>query len=275
MIDQVTTVARLAGELLLERFHQPRTVDHKGRSDLVTDADLASERLVVSWIEERFPDHHVLAEEGSATEEASEDGYTWVVDPLDGTTNYAHGLPIWAVSVGLLKGRRPVAGAVCVPMLGELYAAEEGGGATLNGAPIRVSDAGSLKDAVLATGFPYDKHESVRDNCDNVCAFIKRARGIRRMGAAAVDLAFVAGGRLDGFWEEKLSPWDLAAGALIAREAGAVVSAYDGGPLDLWGGNSVAAGPGIHREMVEVLTPYARRHGLGGSAPIDPRRAQD
>lgn len=243
--------ARLAGSFQRHRFASPILVDLKGDKDLVTEVDRESERLIVELLLKRFPDHAILAEEGSYPDIPS--GLRWIIDPLDGTTNYAHGFPWFCVSIGLEAAGELVAGVVFNPFYDELFTATKGGGAYLNGARLQVSSRAPLRDTLLATGFPYDSATDPANNFDNFIAFQKAARGIRRAGAAALDLASVAAGRLDGFWELKLKPWDVAAGILLVREAGGTVSDFDGAPVSLSGGRIVASNGRIQAEMVAKL----------------------
>ncbi len=264
MLEFAESIARRSGELLLDRLSQLRTIETKSNDrDLVTDADRASEHWLVEAIRDQYPDHAILGEEGTGDKALlQKPGYTWVLDPLDGTVNYAQNLPIFCVSVGLLKDGQPLLGVVYVPRLDEMFSAQVGQGATCNGNPIHVSEKALLSQSVLATGFPYDKHESPRNNLDNFSVFTPKVRGIRRLGAAAVDLCFVAAGRLDGYWEEKLHPWDMAAGIVIVQEAGGVVSNYYGQPIRLEDNHVIAAGPALHSTMQQLLEPYATLHQL-------------
>ena len=239
-----------AGAILRGRLSQTREVAYKGLIDLVTDADRASEELISGRVRAAFPDHGFLGEEGTRGAKGAE--FNWVVDPLDGTTNYAHAYPHFAVSIALERQNRAVLGVVHDPMRDELFVAERGGGATLNGAPIHVTTEGQLLRSLLATGFPYDPAKrtealAVWDALMDAC------QGVRRDGAAALNLAWVACGRLDGFYERNLKPWDMAAGALIVEEAGGVVTDYAGGPFDLYGNEVVAAGAGLHASLQEVV----------------------
>ncbi|TNE48847.1 MAG: inositol monophosphatase [Deltaproteobacteria bacterium] len=264
MLEFAESIARRSGELLLERLSHLRTINTKTNDrDLVTDADRASEHWLVEAIRDQYPDHNILGEEGTGDQTLlQQPGYTWVIDPLDGTVNYAHNLPIFCVSVGLLQDGQPLLGVVYIPRLDELFSAQVGQGATCNGKTIHVSDTALLSQAVLATGFPYDKHESPRNNLENFSVFTQKVRGIRRLGAAAVDLCFVAAGRLDGYWEEKLHPWDMAAGIVIVQEAGGVVSNYYGQPIRPEEDHVIAAGPDLHPTMQQLLEPYATKHHL-------------
>jgi myo-inositol-1(or 4)-monophosphatase len=244
-----------AGKLQMERLGSAHQIDKKGTIDLVTEVDVAVERMFRELIAGRSPDHHVLAEEmgGSATVPP---GACWVFDPIDGTTNYAHGIPIFCASLALeIDGVAQVA-AVFDPNRQELFAAERGGGAYLNGRPLRVSAADSLVDAVLVTGFPYDVHGRVDEIVGLFGAFVGRARAVRRLGSAAIDLCYVAAGRMDGFWESDLKPWDVAGGALIVTEAGGCVTLMDGSPFSSRCGDHIAANPLLHAPMLEVIRAF-------------------
>jgi len=243
--------ARQAGRFLAERFHGSLKIEKKGQVNLVTDADRRSEDLIRKIISEEFPDHQFIAEEGTELKRDSE--YKWLVDPLDGTTNYAHGLPVYCVSIALLKKSEIITACIYNPNLDECFKAEHGGGAFLNGERIAVSKTESLDDSLLATGFPYDIRESDDDNLKEFTAFYKKARAVRRAGAAALDLAYVACGRFDGFWEFKLAPWDIAAGILLVREAGGKISSWMGEKCDFFKGEVLASNGLIHERMVEVL----------------------
>lgn len=253
MLAFATTIARQAGQLLKEGLDRPREIRYKGAIDLVTEMDVAAEKVIVDAIRAAYPDHAILAEESGVTEGAA--GYRWVVDPLDGTTNYAHGLPLFCVSIGLEKDGEPLLGVIYAPMLDELYAAEVGKGASLNGKPIKVSAIETLERSVLVTGFPPE----VREKATNLAAFtsfITRSQAVRRLGSAAIDMAWVAAGRFDGFWEPRLAPWDMCAGCVIIREAGGVVSGYDGGPFSIYGKEVLATNGRVHDEMIGVLAGF-------------------
>jgi myo-inositol-1(or 4)-monophosphatase len=243
--------ARTAGEYLIGRFHDSLKVEKKGEIDLVTDADRESEKIIKETILSEFPDHRLLAEEGERSDTESE--YFWVVDPLDGTTNYAHGFPIYCVSIALLKKGRIVAACIFNPNLDECFTAAAGEGASLNGKSVQVSGEHQLSESLLATGFPYDIRNSDDDNIKEFEAFAKTARAVRRAGSAALDLAYVACGRFDGFWEFKLSPWDLAAGILMVMEAGGKVSSFKGREYDIFTGEALASNGRIHDQMLDIL----------------------
>lgn len=255
--------AKAAGQILKGlqmRVGVDLAVEFKGEVDLVTEADRASERSIVAAIRERFPDHTVLGEEGGRQPGRSE--FCWYVDPLDGTTNYAHGLPVYAVSIGLWRGEAPVAGVVYAPGLDELFVAGRGLGAALNGRAIRVSQQSVLRRSLLATGFPYDAATNPENNLDHFGTFVHRAQAVRRLGAAALDLAYVAAGRFDGFWEARLQPWDIAAGAILIAEAGGQLSDFRGAPFDMAVRNVVASNGRIHGALLAGLT--AGHTGRGG-----------
>ena len=251
-LDAASRLAREAGALVRGNLDKVRDVRRKGRIDLVTESDLASEQLLVDGLLAAYPEHGVLGEEGGAHGNP-DSAYRWIIDPLDGTTNYAHGLRQFCVCVGLEVEGVPSLGVVYDPMAEELFTAHEGGGAFLNGEPIRVSDTEALDAAVLATGFAYDVHSNPDNNLDRFAAFMMRVRAIRRMGSAGLDLCYVACGRFDGFWESYLKPWDLCAGTVIIREAGGIVTDYAGGPHDLYGTTTMASNGRIHQPMLDVL----------------------
>ena len=247
-VEAAAAIARDAGALLME--HRGVGFELKGEFDLVTAADRASEKLIVSRLHELFPDHGIVAEEGGHAEMKSE--YRWFVDPLDGTTNFAHGFPIFNVTLALAKGKQVIAGVVFDPERKEMFAAERGAGATLNGKTIRVSKAKLLEDSLVATGFPSRKrHQNVNVHFYYQLAML--THGVRRAGAAAIDLAWTACGRLDAFWEFGLNPWDMAAGTLLVEEAGGRVSSMSGAPLDLYGPHLLVDNGLIHDEMLTLF----------------------
>ncbi|MCY3844523.1 MAG: inositol monophosphatase family protein [Acidobacteria bacterium] len=247
-----------AGEIQLSRFRTDLTVTKKGPIDLVTEVDVEVESMFRALIRDRFPGHAIVAEELDANA-AAEPGtsHCWVFDPIDGTVNYAHGLPFFCASLALeIDGEASVA-AVYDPLREELYTAERGGGARLNGEPLSVSSTGRLIDALLCTGFPYDVHETLDEVIGLFRTFVGRARAVRRLGSAALDLCYVAAGRLDGFWEQRLHPWDTAAGALIVTEAGGRTSGMDGGPFHPVEGHVVATNGRVHEEMLAAIRDTA------------------
>jgi myo-inositol-1(or 4)-monophosphatase len=250
-VQAALPIARAAGDMLAENFGRQRTVELKGVIDLVTEMDRRAEDLIVTRLAKSFPDFAIIAEEGSIRNAANR--FAWYVDPLDGTTNYAHGLPIFCVSLGLLCGLTPICGIVYHPMGSEMFTGVRGGGAFLNDCPLHVSTTVELTNAILATGFPYDIRETDIDNLDHFARFAKKARAIRRMGAAALDLAWTAAGRFDGFWEMKLSPWDCIAGALMCQEAGGVVTDFASQPFDPLKGQAIAANPTLHPQIARIV----------------------
>ena len=255
MLDFAIETAREAGRVLAERFGRASLeVQHKGDIDLVTESDLAAERLIVERIRSYYPRHAILAEESGASEHegAGRSAYKWIIDPLDGTTNYAHGYPCFCVSIALEEAGELIIGVVYDPTRDEMFAAERGGGATLNGRRIHVSETGDLNEAMVCTGFPYDVRGR-GDFAHHFANFIMHAQSVRRDGSAALDLAYVACGRFDGFWEEGLRPWDVAAGVVLIKEAGGHVSRYDNTPFDIYAPPIMASNGLVHEAMMRVL----------------------
>ncbi len=251
-LQDLQRLARQAGAILRHGYRQEHTIDYKGEIDLVTEIDRLSEDFLLAEIRRLFPGHQVLTEESEGL--AGDDRHLWIIDPLDGTVNYAHGVPIFSVSVAYARGGVVRFGVVYDPMRDECFSASRGGGASLNGQPIQVAAASDLNHSLLVTGFPYDIRTTAHNNLDNYARFALRSQGVRRLGSAALDLCYVAAGRFDGYWELSLKPWDLAAGALIAAEAGAKVTRTDGGGDLLRPPCSVlAAAPRIHAQMLAVL----------------------
>ena len=246
-----------AGDLQLEHFGRDLQIDKKGTIDLVTEVDLAVEEMFRAMIAERFPAHQILAEEMGGAAQAPA-GPCWIFDPIDGTTNYAHGVPIFCASLALeVDGVAEVA-AIYDPTRRELFTAERGGGAFLNGRRLHVSAARELVDALLVTGFPYDVHLRVEEIVGLFGEFVGRARAVRRLGSAAIDLCYVAAGRMDGFWESDLKAWDIAAGALLVAEAGGRVTNVDGTPFASRDGHVLATNGHLHDAMVDVIRAYRR-----------------
>lgn len=246
-----------AGEVQRRKFGSHISVHKKGDIDLVTEVDLEVERSFRALIAERFPDHIVLAEEMG--ESGANSPYRWVFDPLDGTTNYAHGIPIFCATLALEIEGVPTVGAVFDPNRTELFTAERGVGAWLNGDRLQVSTTPGLNDSVLVTGFPYDVHRRLDDVLGLFGAFLSEARAVRRLGSAAIDLCWTAAGRMDGFWEQGLKAWDTMAGALIVQEAGGRVSAIDGGPWRPYEGNVLASNGHLHDAMVAVVRKFKQQ----------------
>jgi myo-inositol-1(or 4)-monophosphatase len=247
----IEATVREAGALLRERIDDLHTVQYKGEINLVTEADRLSEALIVDRIRKAFPGHDILAEESPET--ASGSGFRWIIDPLDGTTNYAHGYPVFCVSIALETEGMIRLGAVYNPMLDELFIAERGAGAFLNGRRLTVSRTTELSRSLLATGLPYDLREDRNNNINYFEAMALNAQAVRRVGSAALDLAYLAAGRFDGFWELKLMPWDMAAGWLLVEEAGGVVTDLHGGPFELYSPHILASNGLIHAEMSCLL----------------------
>jgi myo-inositol-1(or 4)-monophosphatase len=254
MLNFAIQTAREAGRLLAEKFGRALQIKSKGEIDLVTESDLASERLIVERIQSYYPRHAILTEEsGEVVAVGNRNAeYKWIIDPLDGTTNYAHGYPVFCVSIALEHEGRVALGVVYDPMRDELFAAERGEGATLNGRRIRVSDTAEIGSALLCTGFPYDVRER-GDFARHFRQFIMHAQSVRRDGAAALDLANVASGRFDGFYEEGLRPWDVAAGVLLVEEAGGRVTHYDGARFSIYQQFIAASNGLIHDSMLRIL----------------------
>jgi len=265
--DAAAALAREAGAILLEGHSRVHAPEKKGRIDLVTEYDRRSEALLVSLIRERFPDHAILAEESGAAG-ASRARVRWLCDPLDGTTNFSHNYPFFGVSVGVEVDGAMAAGAVYDPVRDELFAAAHGHGATLGAAPIHVSPIVELENALLVTGFPYDVREHPERHVPLFQAFLTRAQGVRRDGSAALNLCYVAMGRFDGMWEGNLSPWDVAAGSLIVREAGGLVTGYEGEPFRLDGRRIIAANPALHAQLLGVVALHPEAGAsVSGSRP--------
>lgn len=246
--------AREAGAILREGFDRPKKITYKGEVDLVTESDRRSEELVVARLREHFPDHGIVAEEGGGG--AASTKYCWHVDPLDGTTNFAHGYPCFAVSIGLVEDGKPIAGVVFNPIYNELFAAARGEGAYLNENRIRVSPVEKLATSLVATGFPTHLRKS-SSNINYYWQFTLRSHGVRRDGAAALDLCSVACGRFDAFWEFGLKSWDTAAGIVIVEEAGGLVTDLAGQPYRLGGPSLLASNGRIHGEMQQVAASVA------------------
>jgi myo-inositol-1(or 4)-monophosphatase len=250
---EIEAMARYAGEILSAGYGQNIQVNQKGTIDLVTEIDNRSESYLLHEIQKHFPEHRILAEESG--EQYGEDCCLWYIDPLDGTVNYAHGVPVFTVSIAYQESGMVILGVVYDPMRDELFSAERGNNALLNGKKIAVKDTTDLDHSLLATGFPYDIRTHTKTNLDNFSRFALRCQGIRRLGSAALDLCYVACGRFDGFWELRLSAWDIAAGGLIAEAAGALVTGIHGEPNYLAPPQSIlAANPELHRAMLDVLS---------------------
>lgn len=261
MIDTALAIAKEAGELLMERFQRltGAEIERKGHRDVVTAADRDAEALIVRRLSEAFPSHAILAEEGGGKDVNDAHGTrgvpTWIVDPLDGTVNFVQGIPLFCVSIGLVEDGKPVLGVIHAPALRQTFWGGPGQGAWEDDRPLSVSVTPSLADSVLATGFAYDRNRLADDNIANFVKLGMVVRGVRRLGSAALDLAYVASGRLDGFWELHLSPWDVAAGAALIRAAGGTVTDFRGGDDWLYGRHIVAANGMVHDALRRELAP--------------------
>ena len=257
---ELEAIAREAGTLLMRHFAHHVTIEYKGEVDLVTEADRASEKLIVERLRARWPEHGIVAEEGTRSETGAE--YRWYVDPLDGTTNFAHGYPVFCVSIALARqdGQLEV-GVLYDPTRDEMFAAARGGGAKLNGRPIHVSRTASLAQSLLGTGFPSHKRHK-NPNIYFYHQITLRSHGVRRAGSAALDLANVASGRYDGFWEFNLNPWDTAAGVLLVQEAGGNVTRFDGSPFRLDSREVLASNGLIHQELIAQFAEIFAGRGL-------------
>jgi len=276
--DAAIGMARAAGRAINQRFARGGAVAHKGTIDLVTDADRAAEEAILELLQKRFPDHAVLAEESGASGRWNEHDaeIRWIIDPLDGTTNYANSIPHFAVLLAAqqrsAEGYQTVAAVTLDPLRAELFSARRGAGARLNDEPVRVSETNRLIDAVVATGFAYDRLFCADDNHAEFCRLNFLTRGVRRFGAAGLDFAWVACGRFDGFWERGLNPWDVTGGALLVSEAGGTVTDYQGGPFAIDGRRVLASNGRLHEPMIRALADAARlpanaREGLAEQLP--------
>ena len=238
-------------QVLRDRFGNISHIDKKGAFNLLTEADTGSEKKIITTIREAFPDHAFLAEESGASEGTGE--HRWLIDPLDGTTNFVHQLPVFAISIALTIGPEIVLGLVLNPMDGELFSAIYGRGAELNGKPIKVSSTKFVRESLLVTGFPYNFSEVAESIMSRFTACQNASQGVRRLGSAALDLCYVACGRIDGFWEQNLNPWDTAAGAVIATEAGAVITDFSNRPFTVDQNEILVTNGKIHQEMLSLL----------------------
>lgn len=253
LLDFCRITATRAGDILKQGFHKRKRVTYKGRIDPVTEYDVKSETFITSQIRRKYPKHEILSEEDGATGRNS--SIRWIIDPLDGTVNYAHGFPIYCVSIAVAEDGQAQAGAVYDPERGEMFSAGRGMGAWLNTQRLQVSGQNRLERALLATGFSYDIKTARRNNLGLFARMAKQAQGIRRPGSAAIDLCWLAAGRIDGFWELGLQPWDTAAAVLIVEEAGGKVSRVDGRPYSVFHRDVLAANPKLHSRMRQVLSP--------------------
>ena len=250
MLDFLVDISKQAGGYLLSQVSRDILIEHKGRIDLVTQADKASQEMIIKNIEKRFPGHAIIAEEGYY--KSGKEGFIWYIDPLDGTTNFVHGVPMFCVSIALYKESTPLFGVCYNPATQETFCAEKGKGSLLNGKRIQVSATRKLIDSLVATGFPY-KSENMKKVMEYFLTVVSGVQGIRRYGSAAIDLCYVACGRFDAFWEMELKPWDMAAGVLILEEAGGKVTSMDGTVFDLGKGNIAASNKIIHNKFLQLL----------------------
>lgn len=258
-LDLATHAALKAGEILKKHWGKLVHIQEKTTpGDLVTEADRESEDLIIKMISKEYPSHVILSEEAGIHEAKNKD-FLWVIDPLDGTTNYTHMFPMVAISIALYEKGQPLAGVVYNPILNEMFQAVRGQGATLNQDAIHVSSVSSLSKSLLATGFSYDRRETDDNNFAEFCHLTNSCQGVRRAGAASLDLAYVACGRLDGHWEIGLCPWDVAAGALLIEEGGGKVTSFDNHPLDIYSGMILATNGKIHQQIIDELQKIRNR----------------
>lgn len=252
MIEDIIQISKEAGNLIRNAFGKVHSIEFKTNElNLVTESDKASEKLITDFIKKKYPTHGILAEEGSEANKSAE--YLWVIDPLDGTTNFAHGLPIFSVSIGLQKNGETIAGVVYDVMRDVVFSAEKNHGSFENGNKIQVNKNSVLGHGILVTGFPYDIRENPDKAFERFIEFLKHARAIRRLGSAAIDLCYVANGVFDGFWEVSLHPWDLCAGKLIVEESGGLVTDFDGRSIDIYTKRILATNGFIHQRMIDVM----------------------
>lgn len=254
----IDAMCRDAGAILMSHFRKLAEYQKKGDIDLVTVADKESEAAILGAIRLQFPNHAVLAEESGAGGGANSE-YLWVIDPLDGTTNFAHGMANFAISIGLQHNGTTIAAGICAPALGETFLAARGHGATRNSAPIRVSSVEQLANALVVTGFPYNRGEILDWLLPTLGDFLRQSQGVLRLGAAALDLAYVAAGYIDAFYEANLHPWDMAAGALLVEEAGGRMSTFDGSPFDITTKRMLATNTHLHEQAMAVLKNHPFR----------------
>lgn len=252
MIKEVVKVANMAGEVIREGFGNNFQVDFKtNETNLVTEIDKKAEDVIVGFVQKEFPNHAILAEESG--KKVSDSEYLWVIDPIDGTTNFAHGLPIFSVSIGVQKNGETICGIVYDVMMNRMYQAEKGSGAYLGDQKLNVSSGDNLKQSLLVTGFPYDIRENPRNIKELFSDFMMNSRGIRRLGSAAIDFCYLASGVFDGYWEYALNPWDMAAGILLVQEAGGVVTNFNNEEVNIYSDQILATNGKIHNQMLDVI----------------------
>jgi myo-inositol-1(or 4)-monophosphatase len=263
LLQTAIDAAQKAGKLLKSGFRTNFSISSKTQiHDLVTEYDLKSEAIIIETIRNTFPDHDILTEESG--HHASDGDITWIIDPLDGTVNFAHGIPLFCISIAAMKGEDILCGVIYAPMSDELFISEKGKGAMMNGQPCRISSQNSLINAFLVTGFPYSVKDNPEHCIEHFSHFVGMGLPIRRLGSAALDLAYIASGRFDGFWEVALQPWDMAAGALLVREAGGIVIDYAGNELNVLHSSSIIAGNAeiahaIHQEIRKVNQSFEKK----------------
>lgn len=252
MIDDIIDISRQAGELIRDGFGRNIEIQFKSSEiNLVTEIDKASEKRITDFVAKKYPSHGILAEEGGGKNQNAE--HLWVIDPLDGTTNFAHGLPIFSVSIGVQKKGETVAGVVYDVNQDIVYAAEKGGGSFANGKIINVSDNDNLAHGMLVTGFPYNVKQNPDKAFERFIALIRKARAVRRLGSAAIDFCYIAKGVFDGFWEVYLNPWDVCAGKLIVEEAGGLVTDFDGNQIDIYSNRILCSNGKIHQQIIDTM----------------------
>ncbi len=252
MLHKIIEIAKEAGEIIREGFQTNFEIEYKGSvTNLVTEIDKKSERHIIDFVRKEFPSHSIIAEESGKDFRSSE--YAWFIDPLDGTTNFAHGLPIFSVSIGVRKNDETIFGVVYDVMQDKMYAAEFGGGSYMNEKKLSVNSTDKIEEVLLVTGFPYDIARNPDNTIERFVAFLKKARAVRRLGSAAIDFCYVASGVFAGFWETKLSPWDYVAGDLIVREAGGIVTDFDGKNLTPNSVRILASNGILHKQMLEII----------------------
>jgi myo-inositol-1(or 4)-monophosphatase len=255
MIQDIIKIAKEAGEIVRNGFGKKLKIEYKSNeTNLVTEIDKASEKYITDFIKKNYPGHDILAEESGENKSGSE--YLWVVDPLDGTTNFAHGLPIFSVSIGLQRNGKTIMGVVYDVMQDITYFAEEGSGSYANSERLKVSLNDKVNHSVLVTGFPYNIYDNPENALEKFSALTKRARAIRRLGSAALDLCYVAKGVFDGFWELYLHPWDICAGMLIVEEAGGTVTDFNGSEIDIYAKRILASNKAIHKNLMEIINNW-------------------
>ena len=253
MIETAIQAAKMAAKIQIEKFGSilQKNVDQKGEFDFVTQVDLQSEKTIIELIKKRFPEHGIMAEESLGNVDRGE--YRWIIDPLDGTTNYIHGYPVFSISIALQYKREIILGVVHDPLRGDLFYAEKGKGAYLNDQPVHVSQTSDMGKCLLATGFPFRSKQYLEPYLESFRQIFLIASGVRRLGSAALDFAYIGCGRCDGFWEIGLSPWDIAAGSIIIKEAGGIVTDFAGGGNFLNTGDVVASNGKIHDHILEIV----------------------